>query len=98
MFLLGRLSFLLLNMNNERTRKVSGGINCHCEMQARDSLKILPLIYPFVFVWLLLERLLLDSALTDLWLEDVFSVMAGRQHGNIKGIAGNRIIRNLELL
>ena len=77
---------------------MSGGINCDCEMQARDSLKILPLIYPFVFVWLLLEGLLLDSALADLWLEDVFSVITGRHHGNIKGKAGNRIIRNLELL
>ena len=65
---------------------------------SRDSRKIPPLVYSFLFVCLLLERLLLHSALADLWLENVFSVMTGGQHGDIKGIAGNRIIRNLELL
>ena len=77
---------------------MSGGIDCECEMQPWDSWEILPRVYPFAFVWLLLERLLPlpDSTVTDLGLEDVFSVITGRNHGNIEGKAGNRISCNLE--
>jgi len=77
---------------------VSGGIDCTAEMQAQGSRKELLVALPFTSVWLLLEwlLLLLGSALTDLGLEDVFPVVAGRYHRNIEGEAGNRISCNRE--